>query len=265
MEYIKHNLKEALRKIKAYKYIFLFLDYDGTLVEFKDTPGQALPPKRLKDLILKLSLNDNLIITIVSGRTIGNLLEFFKDMDTRKLNWIGVHGAEVKYKGCSITLSNEAKKVVPLIKDLKSKLIKVTGSIPCILIEDKKVSIALHYRKCGEKELSRIPEFINLIDDFLKDKPLDYLKMKKVVEVKPKNINKGSSIKIIKGKYSSLKPSLSICIGDDMTDKYLFESNRQGVNIKVGKEGLEELQTKYYLKDVDDVYSFLGSIADLYS
>jgi trehalose 6-phosphate synthase/phosphatase len=265
MEYIKHNLKKVLRKIKACKYIFLFIDYDGTLVGFKDRPDIATPPQRIKDLISKLSLSNNLIITIVSGRTVGNLLEFFKDIDTSKLNWIGVHGTEVKYKGCDIALSNEAEKAAPLIKDLKSKLIKVTSSIPCILLEDKKVSIALHYRKCGKKELSRIPGFINIIDDFVKGKPLDYLKMKKVVEVKPKNINKGSSIEIIKEKYTSLTPSINICIGDDMTDKYLFDSNTQGINLKVGAGRIKGLETEYYLKDVDDVYYFLSSIADLYT
>ena len=263
MEYLRHNLKEVLRKIKAHRYIFLFLDYDGTLVEFEDTPEQAIPPERLKGLISKLASNDNLIITIVSGRTVGNLLEFFKDIDTRKLNWIGVHGAEVKYKNSGIRLSDEAKEAVPPVRDLKSKLAKLTRSIPCILLEDKKVSVALHYRKCSKKDLSRIPEFIDLIDNFVKGKPLDYLEMKKVIDVKPKNINKGSSIGIIRSEYKNLVPSINICIGDDMTDKYLFDSNSSGINIKVGAEGLEDLKADYYLKDVDDVYNFLKSIAGL--
>jgi len=263
MKYIKHNLKEVLHKIRASKYVFLFLDYDGTLVGFKDDPDRAVPPDRIKDLILNLSLNDNLIVTIISGRTVHNLLEFFKDIDTSKLNWIGIHGAQVKYRGCNIKLSDEAKKAVPLIKDLKSKLTNLAECIPCIFLEDKKVSMALHYRKCGKKELSKIPEFMDIIDDFVTDKPLDYLDMKKVIEVKPKNINKGSSIKIIKSKYKNLAPSINICIGDDMTDKYLFDSNTQGINIRVGTGRIKGLETEYYLKNVDDVYFFLNSIVTL--
>ena len=260
MRYIKHNLKEVLHKMRASKYIFLFLDYDGTLVGFKDDPDRSVPPDRIKDLISKLSLNDNLIVTTVSGRTVHNLLKFFKDIDTSKLNWIGIHGAQVKYKSCNIKLSDEAKKAVPLIKDLKSKLTNLARSIPCIFLEDKKVSMALHYRKCGKNDLSHIPEFNDIIDNFVKGKPLDYLNMKKVIEVKPKNINKGSSIKIIKRKYKNLAPSINICIGDDMTDKYLFDSNTRGINIRVGTDKIKGLETEYYLKNVDDVYFFLNSI-----
>ncbi len=257
MEYIQHNIKEILKKIKASGYIFLFLDYDGTLVEFKQRPEIATPLQRIKDLISELSSCDNLITTIVSGRTIGNLLEFFEDIDTRRINWSGVHGAEVKYRNYDIMLSDEARKAESLIKDLKSKLSGITSDIPCILIEDKKVSIALHYRKCGKKDLSRIPGLIGIIDDFVKGKPLDYLKMKKVIEVKPKNINKGNSIKLIKEKYSDLKPSITVCIGDDFTDKYLFDANMQGINIKVGAEEPEGMHAGYYLKDVNEVYNFL--------
>jgi trehalose 6-phosphate synthase/phosphatase len=259
MKYIKHNLKEILLKIKANKYIFLFLDYDGTLVGFKDNPDQAVPPDRIKELLLKLSLNENLIVTIVSGRTVSNLLEFFKDIDTGRLNWIGVHGAQHKYKGSGIELSPEAKKAVPLIRRLKSKLTNMTGNIPCIFIEDKKISIALHYRKCGKKELSKIPMFTDMIEDFIADKPLDYLDMKKVIDVKPKNINKGSSLKIIKSKYRNLVPSINVCIGDDITDKYLFDSNNEGINIKVGADRIKGLETEYYLKNMSEVYSFLNS------
>jgi trehalose 6-phosphate synthase/phosphatase len=259
MKYIKHNLKEISLKIKANKYIFLFIDYDGTLVGFKDDPDQAVPPDRIKELLLKLSSNENLIITIVSGRTVSNLLEFFKDIDTGRLNWIGVHGAQYKYRGSSIELSPEAKKAVPMIKKLKSKLINMAGNIPCIFIEDKKISIALHYRKCGKKELSKIPGFTDMIEDFVADKPLDYLDMKKVIEVKPKNINKGSSLKIIKSKYKNLAPSINICIGDDITDKYLFDSNNEGINIKVGEDRIRGLETEYYLKNAGEVYSFLNS------
>jgi trehalose 6-phosphate synthase/phosphatase len=259
MKYIKHNIKEVLYKIRASKYVFLFLDYDGTLVGFKDDPDQAVPPDRIKKLLSKLSLNDNLIVTIVSGRTVDKLLEFFKDIDTGRLNWIGVHGAQYKYRRSGIRLSPEAKKAVPLIRNLISELTNMTGNIPCIFIEDKKISMSLHYRKCGRSELSKISGLINIIEDFVKDKPLDYLNMKKVIEVKHKKINKGNSIGTIKSKYKNHIPSINICIGDDMTDKYLFDSNDNGINIKVGADNIEGLETEYYLRNVDEVYSFLNS------
>ncbi len=263
MKYLKYNLEEVLRKIKACRYIFLFLDYDGTLVEFKDNPEQAIPPDKVKNLISELSLKDNIITTIVSGRTIHNLLEFFKGIETQKINWIGIHGAQVKYKDCDIALSDDARESLPYIRNLKSQILKMTDGIPCFYLEDKKISLALHYRKCKEKDMLHMPAVVDLIDNFIRNKPLDYLKMKKVLEVKPGNINKGNSLKIIGEKYKSLVPSINICIGDDLTDEYLFRANEDGINIKVGNDNLKKINAEYYLKNVNDTYYFLGRMVNL--
>ena len=264
MKYLKYNLEEVLHKIKAYRYIFFFLDYDGTLVEFKDDPEQALPSEKVKNLISELSLKDNIITTIVSGRTINNLLRFFKDIDSQKINWVGIHGAQFKYKNSDITLSDDVKKSIPFIEDLRKQVFGIIKNIPCFNIEDKKVSFAIHYRKCRGDNLLYLDTIIDLIKNFTKNKPIDYLRMKKVIEIKSKNINKGNSLKKIKKRYSKLNPSINICIGDDVTDNYLFKSNKEGININVGTGYLKEIDTEYFLKNVGDVHYFLQWIINYY-
>jgi len=36
-------------------------------------------------------------ITIVSGRSMDDLLGLFKDFDTSRINWSGVHGLQMKF------------------------------------------------------------------------------------------------------------------------------------------------------------------------
>lgn len=54
--------------------------------------------------------------------------------------------------------------------------------------------------------------------------------------------------------------SVSICLGDDLTDEYLFRSNKGGINIKVGENNNFESQAEYFLKKVDEVHWFLNKL-----
>lgn len=202
------------------------------------------------------------MVTIISGRTVNNLLEFFNGIDTKKINWVGVHGLEIKYKDSDDISINVNKKVLSSIRNLKKQLIKIIKDIPCFHLEDKEESFAVHYRKCQNKDLVHLKTITELIENFIKNKPLDYLKMSRVIEVKPKNIDKGRAFKSIKRKYKELSPSLDICMGDDVTDNYLFRANKKGINIKVDRGNPGTIKTKYFLKNVTEVHDFLNFILD---
>ena len=84
--------------------------------------------------------------------------------------------------------------------------------------------------------------------------------MKKVVEVKPEGINKGNAVETINRKYKKNIPSINICLGDDLTDEYLFRSNISGINIKVGESKNFESQAEYFLNKVNEVHWFLNKL-----
>jgi trehalose 6-phosphate synthase/phosphatase len=229
-------------------------------MEFKDNPHEVVATVEVKSLISRLALKDNLIITVISGRDINDLFEFFAGMDIEKINWVGTHGMDIKYKDSKTLKGNGFKDSLSYIADLKNKISKIIKDTPCFYLEDKKKALALHYRKCNNDELFHLKEVALVVEDFIKQKPLDCLKMNKIIEVKPKNINKGKAFKTIKKKYTSLKPSIDICIGDDVTDNYLFKENKNGINIKVRTDNPEIIETEYFLKNVDDVLDFLNFI-----
>src|SRR4030042_6249842 len=49
------------------KFIYLFLDYDGTLSPIVRTPAKAIMPKKTKNLLRQLSKVPNCKIAVVSG------------------------------------------------------------------------------------------------------------------------------------------------------------------------------------------------------
>lgn len=87
--------------------------------------------------------------------------------------------------------------------------------------------------------------------------------MKKVIEVKPEGTNKGNAVCTVNRKYKKNIPSLNICLGDDVTDEYLFKSNISGINIKVGKVVHQGSKAEYYLKNIKEVHHFLGILYNI--
>jgi len=236
------------------------MDYDGTLVGFKNNPEDAIPSEKVIRIISGLANNPKIVLAIVSGRTIYSLQDFFKDLDTEKINWSGVHGGQIKYAGCDISITSKIKEAIPDIIRLKEKVSKIINDIPCYTIEDKGLSFALHYRRCGDKELTYLKKINPILSEYIKNRPIELMQMKKVVEVKPEGINKGEAVDIVNKKYKKNIPSINICMGDDITDEYLFRSNISGINIKVGESKNFESQAEYFLKKVNEVHWFLNKL-----
>jgi len=227
---------------------------------FKKNPKDAVPSIKVKRLISRLANIPKIVLTIVSGRTIYNLLDLFQDLNTETINWSGVHGGQIKYAGSEISIPAKIKNALPGIVGLKEKVTKIINDIPCYTIEDKGLSFALHYRRCRDKDLTHLRKINPILFEYIKDRPIELMQMKKVVEVKPKGINKGNAVDTINRKYKKNIPSLNICLGDDVTDEYLFKSNTSGINIKVGESEYLDSEAEYYLKDIKEVHQFLGML-----
>jgi len=84
--------------------------------------------------------------------------------------------------------------------------------------------------------------------------------MKKVIEIIPTNIDKGQVIKVIKKREEYTENSLIACIGDDLTDEYLFKENLNGINIRVTKKIKNKTFASYFLKNTTEVFNFLSII-----
>lgn len=176
------------------------------------------------------------------------------------VNWSGVHGGQIKYAGCEILISAKIKEAQPEIIELKDTVSKIINNIPCYTIEDKGLSFALHYRRCKDKELIYLRKIIPILFEYTKDRPIEVMQMKKVIEVKPKGISKGDAVETINRKYKKNISSINICLGDDVTDEYLFRSNINGINIKVGESKNFKSQAEYFLKKVNEVHWFLNKL-----
>ena len=72
MRYVFNDLDKLKRSLKD-KYLFLFLDCDGTLTPIVDIPDKAIISGETKRLLYSLSQKKNCRIAIISGRGLADI------------------------------------------------------------------------------------------------------------------------------------------------------------------------------------------------
>ena len=231
----------------------IFLDYDGTLVDFKPTVEQAEPDKELYDILNQLTEDPANHVVLISGRKHENLAEWFNE---RNIYLIAEHGAWFKQQNTSwhkITGLSDSWK-----QDIYPILETYVDRTPGSFIEEKSYSLVWHYRKAqkGLGEL-RANELINNLKYLANDRGLQLLPGDKVLEIKNMEVNKGkAALSLTENKdYDFI-----IAFGDDYTDEDIFKAlPESAITIKVGGN---LSAAKFYLRNPTEVRRFLSSLID---
>ncbi|MDO9513242.1 MAG: trehalose-phosphatase [Elusimicrobiota bacterium] len=212
--------------LKEQKKLFIFADFDGTLSEIVNEPPKARPLPGAVEVLKRLKRSKNIKIAIVSGREISFLRKFFP----KGFALVGCHGAEIdEGRRRSVkTLSPSQKNILALAAAFFK-----AASISGIFVEEKKFSLALHYRNASLKTAALLLGITREIRPVLKKFSLEILSGKKVIEIRAEGVSKGAAVKkLVKG----AKDYTPVYFGDDATDEDVFRLRGvTGVKIGSGK------------------------------
>lgn len=262
MRYLFHNLERIKKNLKG-KFLFLFLDCDGTLAPISDTPGKAVVPREARILLDLLSHKNNCRIAIISGR---NLTDIKKRIGLKDIIYSGNHGFQIEGPKIRHELGIAAgyKEVLRRIKaNLENKLSGIKG----VFVEDKKLSLALHFRLADKKQLPFVKAaFYESTIFYLAGNKIKLSSGKKILEVRPPVYwDKGRAVLWLLARRQLIpgaKKVFPVYLGDDITDEDAFRAlKRKGLTVFVGKSASSGAD--YYLKDTKEVIKFLRLIADL--
>lgn len=240
----------------------LFIDFDGTLAPLQKNPDAVALDNKNRELLRSINQSPHLEPIIVSGRDHLFLKRTLGDLGIKSSS---EHGSEF-YDPISEEITSLGSKVIPnTFKDILSKLSAFVSKFAGIHIEEKKNSIALHYRNLLDKqnESNLLEEIRAALKPFTSECNVIY--GNKVVEVCFTANTKGEFVKwystnhLIADVNQSSLPIM--CIGDDVTDETMFEySNaRNGLSIKVGEGPTIAM---YRLENVDKVSLFFRNLLD---
>ncbi|MBS1522897.1 MAG: bifunctional alpha,alpha-trehalose-phosphate synthase (UDP-forming)/trehalose-phosphatase [Bacteroidetes bacterium] len=240
------------RYAKTQKRI-IFLDYDGTLVEFKPIIDQAAPDEDLYTIINQLTEDPANHVVLISGRKHDILGEWFANND---IDMIAEHGAWFKkqHSGWHKLPGLSAQWKHDILPVLETYVDRTPGTF----IEEKSYSLVWHYRKAqkGLGEL-RANELMNTLKYITNDKGLQLLPGDKVVEVKNMEINKGkAALTMVDGN----KYDFIMALGDDYTDEDIFKAlPDNAVTIKIGSN---VSAAKFYLRTPSEARRLLKTLAE---
>lgn len=251
---------EKLRRMMVGKYLFLFLDYDGTLVPIAKTPDRAVASWKTRNLLKRLSEEKHFKIAIVSGRA---LKDIKNKLRLSKVIYSGNHGLEIEGSQLSFSTPVPTEYRV-VLEHIKCELAKKISSIKGAFIEDKGLSLSLHFRLVNENKRVLIKTIFHEVVIVYKVKGIIKTKSgKMVLEVRPiVNWDKGKVVLWLLARQQFAfadKHILPVYIGDDLTDEDAFKAlKNRGLTIFVGTP--KESYAQYYLKNPQEVIDFLGRI-----
>lgn len=241
-----------IEDIRQSKNRIFFLDYDGTLIGFKDNPQHAKPDAELLELLDKLSANPNNRVVLISGRDKGTFEEWFGD---KPYTLIVEHGVWIRSAGSDWDMIEQLDDTWK--DNIRSSLEFYVDRTPGSFVEEKNFSLVWHYRKTDpELGLNRAIELKDELTSLVANLNLEILEGNKVIEIKNRGINKGRAAQ----KLLQLNPADKIvAIGDDWTDEYLFSAiPAEAVTIKVG---MANTLAGYKVENHEEVRDFISRIA----
>jgi trehalose 6-phosphate phosphatase len=210
--------------------IGLFLDVDGTLLDYAETPDAVSTPAPLVDTLHRLEERLDGALALVSGRPIVDLDKLFAPL---RLRVSGVHGAE--FRGEPDQAWSTPAGAVPA-HAAWSELVALLTGFSGVFGENKGASFAVHYR-CEPAERIRL---MHMIDEFIARHSSLGLRRSsghRVIEVMLPGFDKGRAI----ARFMARAPFAgrrTVFVGDDEVDRPGCDVAQAlgGLSFSVGRE-----------------------------
>jgi trehalose 6-phosphate phosphatase len=216
-----------------------FLDYDGTLAPIVDDPMAAFPHPRAVDLLF--ALRDAYPVFIVTGRHLADLARLLKEP---RLPAIGLHGTQMG--------DNAGSYQDQMPTHVRQSLGALRGTVPemeGLVVEPKGPAFAVHYRQAPDHDAAR-----GVLRKWLVEMPdsLTAIWGKAVVELRPRNISKGTAVQRIAADMPDRTP---VYLGDDVTDEDAFKALPEpAITVRIGPG---ETVARHRLAGPDEVMDYL--------
>jgi trehalose 6-phosphate phosphatase len=203
----------------------LFLDFDGTMVDIAPQPHAVHVPEPLLVVLEHLHGYLQGAVAVISGRPIAQIDDFLSPL---QMAVAGVHGAERRGADGQLHLLDTHP-----LDQVEEAARTLAAEHPGLLVENKRGSLALHYRQRPELEELCLRAMQEAVDA---SPGVTLMRGKMVAEAKPGGASKGHAIEsfLAEPPFSGRTP---VFIGDDFTDEVGFSTVQRlgGLGIKVGE------------------------------
>jgi trehalose 6-phosphate phosphatase len=227
----------------------LYLDFDGTFVDFAPTPDAVKLRLGSRELLERLSRRLGGALALVSGRRIADIDRLLAPLE---LPASGVHGREFRPAPGDF----RARPATPDFDEARRRLAARLLPDDPLLVEDKGAALVLHFRLHPE-ERGRAEALAHEAAAGLPD--LYAVKGHMIFEIRQRDVSKALALEL----FATVEPfasRLPVFVGDDATDEDGIRAAAEagGFGVKVGPGASAAL---YRLADVTAVHRWLADLA----
>ena len=226
-------------------HMLIALDFDGTIAPIVPHPDDAQMLPEARPVLEALAERSDTEIALISGRSLQDLQGRVAIDD---VYYAGNHGLEIHGPDLDDTVAG-AIELVPRVQECFDSLTRVVGDIPGIFIENKRLSLSVHYRMIDDPATQeRVEAEVEKI--FREHRQgLRLTTGKRVREIRPDiDWHKGKALLYIIEEIESVRGhvELPMFLGDDRTDEDAFAAlPRSGAGVLVGPADAETAATTY--------------------
>lgn len=213
----------------------LAFDYDGTLAPIVSDPARAEMRPETRERLRLAAMRYPMVV--ITGRRRLDVQRFLQGISI--LEVVGNHGAEVYGAEPSVS--------VLCVSEWKRQLEETLSELEGVLVEDKRYSVAIHYRNA--KDQDQALSVIKTAAGHLAGAKL--VEGKLVLNVVPKGLpNKGSALLSLCSRFGAPR---CIFVGDDITDEDVFSMDKADMilGIKVGASNMSS--ARFFIKEQADI------------
>lgn len=235
------------RRLRAARHLAVFLDFDGSLVPLRAHPEQVWLDDSGQRLLRRLARHPRVTLVLISGRRRADLR---RRVNVPAARYLGLHGWE---RGDGASTRPGTRK---LMRVARRMLAERLHSLPSIWIEDKGPAFGVHYRGASVSAARRTRQIVRETLEWL-EPDLRVLAGRKVWEVLPQEL-RGKGVAVCRLLEELPRPTLSIFIGDDVSDERAFAALRGELTVRVG--GPRRTRAHFRLRNPVEVRSFLEKL-----
>ena len=231
----------------------LFLDFDGTLVEFAPRPDAVRPAPALVPVLGRAAGALGQALAVVTGRPISEIDHWLEaSVDAVA----GVHGAERRSADGRITSAGGAAPPPEEVARARARLAGVADANDGVFFEDKGRAFVLHFRAAPERRRACVDAVREL-----ESPAFEVLGGASVAELRPRGVHKGMAVAAFmeEAPFAGRTP---VFVGDDVTDEDGFRAVNEmgGVSVLAGPP--RATGARHRLPDVASVVAWLRGIPE---
>ncbi len=229
----------------ALSNVLLAFDYDGTLSPIVADRDRA--PMRRRTQVLLSRVCETYPCAIISGRSRADVTTYLEGIRTPYI--IGNHGLEP---------TKQMPHFERIVSDIHLQLAPLLTHLPGVDIEDKRYSLAIHYRRSRQVSYAR-EQIVRAVSTL--SIPVRLMRGKCVMNVLPHGApHKGIALQELRTKAQA---DTAIYVGDDVTDEDVFELDEPERLLCIRIVRSRKSAAAYYLRTQHEIDLLLTHLARL--